>query len=266
MRPVQLEYRAGIAWLTLDRPGQRNSFDLAMAQALADGVAQLAAEPPRVVVLRSRGGHFSVGGDIHHFQALLDGSQQDQVAGVTQLLGAVNEAVLGLTRLPCPVLGLLEGAVAGFGLSLALACDLLIASENARLVLAYGGIGISPDGGGSWHLPRQLGLHRALAMALLDTPLTAAEAQRLGLVVQVVAPGELAAAGQAMAQRLACGSGAAQAASKRLLREGLERDLGAGLQAEQALFTQLSTQADFAEGVAAFRARRTPCFGAKTQG
>ncbi|WP_236179402.1 enoyl-CoA hydratase/isomerase family protein [Pseudomonas mosselii] len=184
--PVHVERCEGIAFLTLDQPQRRNSFDLSMAVALRDAVRGLALAPPKVVLLRSRGEHFSVGGDVHHFQQLLQRSPDARSAGVAQLVGAVNEAVLGLTDLPCPVLGLLNGAVAGFGLSLALGCDLLVAAEDARLVYAYGAIGITPDGGGSWHLPRHLGLHRALALALLNTPLSAQQAQALGLVVEVV--------------------------------------------------------------------------------
>ncbi|MDH0628090.1 enoyl-CoA hydratase-related protein [Pseudomonas mosselii] len=273
--PVHVERCEGIAFLTLDQPQRRNSFDLSMAVALRDAVRGLALAPPKVVLLRSRGEHFSVGGDVHHFQQLLQRSPDARSAGVAQLVGAVNEAVLGLTDLPCPVLGLLNGAVAGFGLSLALGCDLLVAAEDARLVYAYGAIGITPDGGGSWHLPRHLGLHRALALALLNTPLSAQQAQALGLVVEVVPADALpatglalarrlagaAAAAQTGARRLAGAAAAAQTGAKRLLRAGLEGDLASALDRERGVFVSLCASDDFAEGVEAFCERRPASFG-----
>ncbi|AMK30715.1 enoyl-CoA hydratase-related protein [Pseudomonas mosselii] len=259
--PVHVERCEGIAFLTLDQPQRRNSFDLSMAIALRDAVRGLALAPPKVVLLRSRGEHFSVGGDVHHFQQLLQRSPDARSAGVAQLVGAVNEAVLGLTDLPCPVLGLLNGAVAGFGLSLALGCDLLVAAEDARLVYAYGAIGITPDGGGSWHLPRHLGLPRALALALLNRPLSAQQAQALGLVVDVVSADALPATGLALARRLAGAAAAAQTGAKRLLRAGLEGDLASALDRERGVFVSLCASDDFAEGVEAFCERRPASFG-----
>ncbi|MFT0866462.1 enoyl-CoA hydratase/isomerase family protein [Pseudomonas sp. CAM1A] len=259
--PIHVERREGIAFLTLDQPQRRNSVDLPMAIALRDAVRGLAAQPPKVVVLCSRGEHFSVGGDVRYFQQLLQGPSNARSAGVAQLVAAVNEAVLGLTELPCPVLGLLNGAVAGFGLSLALGCDLLVATEDTRLLYAYGAIGITPDGGASWHLPRQLGLHRALALALLNQPVSAREALALGLVVDVVASDALQATGQALALRLAAAAVAAQTGAKRLLRVGMDGNLAAALDRERGVFVSVSGSDDFAEGVEAFCERRPPSFG-----
>lgn len=257
---VHVERQDEIAFLTLGNRERRNSFDITMATALLDAVRTLAAHPPKVVVMRSSAEHFSVGGDVQHFRQLLAGEQQACMKGVEQLVGAVNEAVLGITRLPCPVLGLLNGAVAGFGLSLALSCDLLIASEDTRLHYAYGGIGITPDGGGSWHLPRQLGLHRALALALLNGSLTACEARSLGLIMDVVASEHLQATGLRIAGRLVAGSSAAQAGAKALLRNGLLDGLPIALENERETFVRLSTSSDFDEGVRAFCMRRTASF------
>ncbi|MDH0646966.1 enoyl-CoA hydratase-related protein [Pseudomonas sp. GD03858] len=257
---VHVERSDGIALLTLDQPDRRNSFDQAMAVALRDAVRALASDLPRVLVLRSAGEHFSVGGDVRYFQQLLQAPRALRDEGVARLVGSVNEAVLALTELPCPVLGLLDGAVAGFGLSLALACDLLIASEDTRLIFAYGGIGITPDGGGSWHLPRHVGLHRALALALLNRPLSAHQAHAWGVLAEVVERERLQAAGLVMARDLAAGSATAQAATKRLLRSALGRDLASSLDAERALFVALAAGDDFAEGVDAFCQRRPASF------
>jgi 2-(1,2-epoxy-1,2-dihydrophenyl)acetyl-CoA isomerase len=257
---VRLEREGGLAFITLDRPHARNALDLEMGLALRDAVRALAAVPPRVLVLRSGGAHFMVGGDVRRFATLLDQSQVVCAEEIGQLIDAVHEAVTGLTRLPCPVLGLVGGSAAGFGVSLAMACDLLVAADDASFVLAYGAIGATPDGGASWHLPRRVGLQRALAIALLDPRLDAAQAREIGLVAEVVPAPQLAEAGLALARRLAAGPAAAQAGIKRLLREGLDTDLAAALDAERASFIAMSATPDFAEGVRAFCERRPAHF------
>ncbi|NBA97613.1 enoyl-CoA hydratase/isomerase family protein [Pseudomonas sp. R5(2019)] len=258
---VHLERQGALCFITLDRPATRNSFDLAMGLALRDAVRALVANPPRVVVLRSSSEHFMVGGDVHHFDALLNVSKAACAQELEQLISAVNEAVIGLTSLPCPVLGLISGSAAGFGMSLALACDILIAAENANFILAYSAIGATPDGGGTWHLARHLGLHRAMAIALLNSKVDATQARDIGLVAEVVETCELQLAGQVMAQRLANGAASAQAGIKRLLREGLNTDLRTALEAEKKSFIEMSATADFAEGVSAFCQRRKARFG-----
>ena len=257
---VRLEREGGLAFITLDRPQARNALDLAMGLGLRDAVRELAAAPPRVLVLRSSGAHFMVGGDVRRFDALLGESQAACTDEIGRLIDAVHEAVTGLTRLPCPVLGLAGGSVAGFGLALAMACDLLVAADDARLVLAYGAIGATPDGGASWQLPRRVGLQRALAIALLDPQLDAVQAREIGLVAEVVPAAQLAEAGLALARRLAAGPAAAQAGIKRLLRAGLDTDLATALDAEKASFLALSATPDFAEGVRAFCERRPARF------
>ncbi|WP_419204629.1 enoyl-CoA hydratase/isomerase family protein [Bordetella trematum] len=197
---VLLEHDGPIARLTLDRPASRNSLDLPLALALRDAVRSLEGDAaPRVLILRSSNAHFMAGGDVRRFDALLQDSPAACQAELARIIGAANDTVARLTRLPCPVIGLVGGSAAGFGLSLALACDLTLAAEDARFLFAYGAIGATPDGGASWHLPRRIGLQRALAMALLNTSLDAAQALAAGLVCQVVPAAELDAAGQRLA-------------------------------------------------------------------
>ncbi|MGQ5490353.1 enoyl-CoA hydratase/isomerase family protein [Thauera sp. AutoDN2] len=253
---VRLEREGGIAFITLDRPASRNSLDLAMGLALRDAVRALQAEPPRAVVLRSSGAHFMVGGDVRRFDALLQDSQQECAEEIGCLIDAVHEAVAGLTRLPCPVIGLVAGSAAGFGMSLAIACDILVAADDARFVFAYSAIGTTPDGGASWHLSRRVGLQRALAIALLNPQIDAAQAKDIGLVAEVVPVAQLQDSGLAMARRLADGPAAAQAGIKRLLRSGLNSDFAGALDAEKASFLAMSANADFGEGVRAFCERR----------
>ncbi|NVZ17630.1 MULTISPECIES: enoyl-CoA hydratase/isomerase family protein [unclassified Pseudomonas] len=259
---VQVERQGLIGFITLNRPETGNSVDLGMGLALRDAVRSLVVNPPSVVVLRSSGAHFMVGGDVRRFEALLNVSNAACADELETLISAVNEAVTGLTQLPCPVLALINGAAAGFGLSLALACDILVAADDASFLMAYSAIGATPDGGATWHLPRQVGLHRAMAIALLNPKLSAADAKAAGLVTEVVPRDELHTAGLAIAQRLADGPAAAHAGIKRLLRSGLDATLETALAAEKATFVAVSASADFAEGVAAFCQRRKTQFGA----
>ena len=259
---VRLERDGAIARIVLDRPAARNALDLPMARGLRDAVAAVAADPAaRALLIESSSAHFMVGGDVRRFNALLADGPQACRDEVDQIISAVHEAILGMAALPCPVIGLAGGAVAGFGFSLAMACDLLVAADDARFVLAYCAIGTTPDGGATWHLPRLLGLRRALAVALLNTPIDAPEALALGLACEVVPAAELHAAGQRLAERLAAGPAGAQAGIKRLLCAALDADLPTALAAERASFLTQAVEADFAEGVGAFSARRPPRFG-----
>lgn len=259
---VHLERQKSLAFITLNKPQTRNSFDRDMGIALRDVVRDLIANPPRVVVLRSSSAHFMAGGDVRHFDTLLEGPKAACAAELDYLISAVHEAIIGLTRLPCPVVGLINGSAAGFGLSLILACDLIVAAEDALFVMAYSSIGATPDGGGTWHLPRYVGLHRAMTIALLNPQLDAHQAKDIGLVTEVVPSVELQKAGLAIAQRLAAGPAAAQAGIKRLLREGLDRDLATALEVEKTTFIEMSATPDFREGVSAFCQRRKASFGA----
>lgn len=258
---IHLDVNDKIAVITLNRPAARNSLDLAMGLALRDAVAALQGRDVRAVVICSSGQHFMVGGDVKRFDALLQQSVSACTAEVDELITAVHQAVLGLVRLPCPVLGLINGSAAGFGMSLALACDLLLAADNARFVMAYGALGATPDGGATWHLSRRIGVQRAMAMALLNTQIDAEQARQLGLVMDVVPLSELQSQGMALAQRLASGPAQAQAGVKRLLHQGMQSDLETALDAERASFLALTETADFAEGVRAFCERRPPRFG-----
>ncbi|MCK9258133.1 MAG: enoyl-CoA hydratase-related protein [Azoarcus sp.] len=252
----------GVVFLTIACPATRNAIDLALAVALYRAVQAVESDPGvRVVVLRSSGAHFMAGGDVHRFGALLEGEPGVAHAEFDALLTTVHALVAALGRLPCPVLGLVRGTVAGFGWSLAMACDLLIAAADTRFMFAYGALGATPDGGASWHLPRTLGMQRALAMALLNTAMDAPAALAAGLVTEVVAADQLDECGMRTARQLARGPAFAQAQTKAMLRAAFDVDLASAMAREQATFAEAARTADFAEGVRAFLERRTPCFG-----
>jgi 2-(1,2-epoxy-1,2-dihydrophenyl)acetyl-CoA isomerase len=163
--------------------------------------------------------------------------------------------------MPHPVIARVHGAVAGFGLSLMCACDLAIAADDAYFTSAYRHIGLTPDGGATWTLPRIVGLRKAMEILLLGERFDASEALRLGLVNSVVSAPELDAAVDAVVKSLAEGPVTAIRNAKRLARASLDRTLSEQLQAEAASFAQCASTADFAEGISAFIAKRKARFG-----
>lgn len=255
--PLILEAGGPIATITLNRPAQLNALNIEMAEAFEAAVNQLAEQPDlRVIVLKGAGRGFMAGGDLGVIQrALTEGPQI-----VDQIMLPLHRGLIKLAELPQPVLASLHGPVAGAGLSVAMAADLAIASDDAKFTLAYARIGTSVDGSGSWHLPRLVGLRKALEIALLADTIDAQEALRLGLVNQVVLAADLAARTAALAERLAAGPTQAYGRIKRLLRESLDRTLPAQLDAEHAAFHESMKTTDFAEGIAAFRGKRKPDF------
>ncbi|MCA1972129.1 MAG: enoyl-CoA hydratase/isomerase family protein, partial [Caenispirillum sp.] len=168
--------------------------------------------------------------------------------------------LLTLRRQDAPVVAALHGAVAGAGMSLALACDLAVAAEDARFVFAYTAIGTTPDGSGSFFLPRLVGLRRAMEIALLGEPINAAHALELGLVSQVVPTVDLEAAALALAERLAAGPTAAYGRVRRLYERSFGATLADQLEAEREAFMASTRTRDFAEGCRAFTEKRRPQF------
>lgn len=243
-----------VAHIRFNRPKVLNAIDGAMAAAFLEACRAIAADGEvRAVVIGGEGRAFMAGGDIAQFR-------DDPAAIPTTLIGPMHEALQILTTLRAPVIASLQGAVAGAGMSLALACDLAIAAENTRFNLAYVNLGTSCDLGASWSLPRIVGLRRALEIALLSDSIDAAEALRLGLVNKVVTTDTLADETTRLAQRLAAGAPTGQGMLKRLLRDSYARDLPAQLQAEQSSFAACASTQDFVEAVAAFLEKRLPSY------
>jgi 2-(1,2-epoxy-1,2-dihydrophenyl)acetyl-CoA isomerase len=172
----------------------------------------------------------------------------------------VQTAIENIHRMPQIAVAAVHGAVAGFGLSIAAACDLVVAADSAVFASAYRHIGVTPDGGATWSLPRMVGLRRALAICLLGERFGAEEAERIGLVNRVVAAADLDAAIATIVGRLESGPHAALRNVKRLLRDSLERPLAVQLEAEARSFAQCAATPDFAEGIDAFLAKRPPRF------
>lgn len=258
---VRLDAADGVATLTLNRPQALNALNHDMARALRDAAERVENDGNvRAVVVRGAGPHFMAGGDIKTFHAMLAMPKSERLADFEEIIGLVHDAVTRLRRMEKPVVASVQGAVAGFGLSLMNACDLAIAADSAYFTLAYCHIGTSPDGGATWGLPRIVGLKHAMEIALLGDRFDAQRALALGLVNRIVPADELEAETTALAQRLASGPTAAYAKTKRLLNESLEHSLGEQLRAEQEAFAASTSTSDFAEGVQAFIEKRKAAF------
>jgi len=259
---VLLARDGSVATLTLNRPDALNALDPAMIDALIAHTAAVARDDSvRVVVLRGAGRHFMAGGDIRSFAERLAEAPAVRSEGFRRTIGRLHAAIENLHRMPHPVVGRVHGAVAGFGLSLMNACDLVVAADDSYFASAYRQIALTPDGGGSWALPRLVGLRKAMEIFLLGERFGAADALALGLVNRVVPAANLDAATNAMVQALATGPALALRNAKRLVRESLSRSLSEQLDAEASSFAACAGTADFVEGITAFLAKRPPQFG-----
>jgi 2-(1,2-epoxy-1,2-dihydrophenyl)acetyl-CoA isomerase len=261
---VLLQVTDGVATVTLNRPEALNALSDDMIGALVEVMTRVEVdEAVRCVVVRGAGDHFMAGGDIKGFHGRLAETPAERSAHFRAKIHKLHPAIAAMRRMPKPVVASLQGAAAGFGLSLALATDLAIASEDAYFTLAYCLIGTSPDGGSSYHLPRIVGLRKAMEIALLGERFNAETAQRLGLVNWVVPAGDLEAETTKLAARLAGGPGHALSQTKALLNASLGNALEAQLALEAESFASCAATEDFAEGVSAFIEKRSAKFQGK---
>ncbi len=262
MPDVVLVNRSGaVATVTLNRPQALNALDDAMLAALEEIFTRLEADPAvRAVIVTGAGEHFMAGGDIKMFSRSLDLPPAERRRQFEAVVHRVHPTVTAIRRMRAPVIAGVRGAAAGFGMSLVMASDLAIAAEDAYFTLAYSLIGTSPDGSGTYHLPRAVGMKRAMELALLADRFDAKTALQIGLVNRVVPAAELDAATTALAERLAQGPTHAYGNTKRLLNRALASTLESQLQAEAESFADCAATEDFAEGVRAFVEKRKPRF------
>jgi len=252
---VELDADAGVATVTLNRPDALNALTVPMKQALLAAFRRLEREKPiRAVVLTGAGRAFCAGQDLR--ERLEPGAAP---LGV-EVRERYNPIIRAMRGLPKPIVAAINGVAAGAGASLALASDIRIASETASFALAFGRVGLVPDSGATWFLPRLVGSARAAELALLNDPVSAPDALRLGLVGRVVAADQLALEAKAIAARLAAGAPKAIALTKRALDAAWDHDLDATLEYEAHLQDLAGRTKDHAEGMAAFIEKRQPRF------
>jgi 2-(1,2-epoxy-1,2-dihydrophenyl)acetyl-CoA isomerase len=252
---VRVDVADGVATITLARPSALNALDRPMKAALLAALRRVDRDAGvRAVILTGEDRAFCAGQDLKEPFGGDHPTLEDEVRD------RYNPLILAIRRLSKPVIGAINGVAAGAGCSLALACDIRLASDAASFVLAFGRIGLVPDSGASWFLPRLIGSARAAELALVGDALSAADAERLGLVSRVVAGDSLLAEARALAIRLAAGSPRAMALTKRALAYAETATLEEALANEAYLQGVAGRSADHAEGLAAFREKRPPRF------
>jgi 2-(1,2-epoxy-1,2-dihydrophenyl)acetyl-CoA isomerase len=255
MGDLRLEVEDGIATITLDRPDALNALTVSLKQELLGAFRSVARDRSvRVVVLTGAGRAFCAGQD------LKERLQPDAAPLAVELRERYNPIIRAMRALDQPIVGAINGVAAGAGASLAFACDVRIAAEGASFVLAFGRIGLVPDSGATWFLPRLVGPAKAAELALLGESLSAQDAERFGLVVRVVPADALAAEARGLASRLAGLAPQALALTKRAIERSWSVTLDEALEDEALRQGVAGATADHAEGMTAFLEKRPPRF------
>ncbi len=253
---ILLEKSGHIATLTLNRPDARNAIDLVMREEIVAALDEMEAdESTRVVIVTGAGEHFCAGGDVKTMQAKRHTAAEGRAR--VQLL---NRMVLRLVNFPKPTLAMVDGYAVGAGFNLALGCDLIVASDRARFGQVFSKIGLVPDGGGTYFLPRAVGPAKAKELIFTADIIDAEEALRLGLVNRVVPAGDLRQATLGLARRIAEGPPKALALAKYLLNRSANVDLPGALELEAFAQSHAITTEDHQEGLRAFFEKRPPKF------
>lgn len=251
-QPLDFQRRGQVAWLTLNRPDDANSIDAGLAQALLNAVKHIAADDSvRAVVITGAGRMFCAGGDIKAFVA-----GDDPAAALDAITAPLHDALERLVALDKPLVSLVNGPAAGAGFGLAMVGDLVIAARSAHFTSAYTAIGLTPDGGTSWFLPRLIGLRRATDLVLTNRRVGAEEAERIGLITSVVDDSELPTEGSKIAERLVEGAVGAMGRSRRLLNDGLARTFAEQLRTEARTIAQSASGSEAHSGISAFLKRQ----------
>jgi 2-(1,2-epoxy-1,2-dihydrophenyl)acetyl-CoA isomerase len=252
---VEVDAEARVATITLNRPEALNSLTVPMKQALLAAFRKVERDATvRAIVLTGAGRAFCAGQDLR------ERLQPDAAPLGVEVRERYNPIVRAMRGSSKPIVGAINGVAAGAGASLALACDIRIAADTASFALAFGRVGLVPDSGATWFLPRLIGDAHAAEMALLNEPIRAEEAARIGLIGRVVAADQLLAEATAVATKLAAGAPKAIALTKRALATTWDRDLEAALEYEAHLQDLAGRSKDHREGMAAFLEKRPPRF------
>ncbi len=255
---IQFEVTNGLARVCLNRPEANNALNSDMARDLAEVATQCAENPEiRAVLLCANGARFTTGGDLAFFASQ---SHEELPDILRRMIDDFHLAVARFTDLDAPVVCAVRGAAAGGGLGLLYCADIVIAAEDCRFALGFGALGLTPDGGNTWFLPRLVGPRRAAALFLQQRVLTGVEAEQWGLITQAVPDAQVDEVALAFAQQLANGPTRAFGGMRRLLRDTWSTSLTDQLAAERDSLIAAATTLDSAEGIAAFTAKRTPRF------
>jgi enoyl-CoA hydratase/carnithine racemase len=261
LETLQIEVDGPVGTLTLNRPDALNAMSPQLIGELQIAAAWLADRAPvRALIVTGSGRAFCAGGDVNWFKRGVEDPDADLPSEVRRGAEALHQAIVDFRRVPYPIIAAVNGPAAGAGMSLALSCDIRIASEDAFLAIAYGRIGASPDGGMTYFLPRVVGPAKALELALNDPNLDARAALEAGLVSEVVPADELMPRAREKAEKLAQKAPHYVRMAKKLLHESIEHSLTDHLQLERhGIADSMATQ-DLRRGVTAFFAGDEPQF------
>ena len=256
---IQLEMRGAVCLLTLNRPDRLNALNVQVANDFKAAVAAALEQGARAIVLTGSGRAFCAGGDLREMQeiAKTDGRSE---AFFDEPLRVLNDAILLIRKTPVPFIAAVNGVASGGGCNLALACDLVVAAESARFNQAFIKIGLTPDCGGTFMLPRLVGLKRATELLFTGDLVGARAAAEMGMINSVTTDGELMSTVMAMADKLAQAPTAAIAEIKMLLDASAANDLKTQLDLERKTQIDSGKTKDFVEGVSAFLEKRPPRF------
>jgi len=251
---IEFKLEGGIARLTLNRPDRLNSFTVQMHDEVADALSRLDAA--RVLIVTGAGRGFCAGQDLND-RAVAPGEKVDLGESVERYY---NPLIRRITTLPFPVIARVNGVAAGAGANIALACDIVVAARSAKFIQSFASIGLIPDSGGTWVLPRLVGQARALGLALTAEPLPAETAADWGLIWKAVEDEALDREVDALAERFAAAPTRGLARIKAMIRESWGHGLDQELDRQRDAMRELGFSDDYREGVAAFMAKRKPNF------
>lgn len=257
-----IDHQDGVTTLTMNRPKVLNALSLDMRHAMFDAMDRIEHDPKvRCVVLRGAGGNFMAGGDVKSFaEEHAPKPPGERAAYFERRVHSLHPMMMQMRRMKKPILASVEGAAAGAGMSFMMACDLAIAADTSIYRFSYSAIGASPDGSGSYHLPRIVGTRRAMELALLGDKFDAQTAHRYNLVNFLVAPEDIEAETQRLATRLANGPTQSYGSVKELIYASHANSFESQLAMEARNFGKCAATEDWVEGVTAFTEKRKPKF------
>jgi len=256
---IQLEMRGAVCLLTLNRPERLNALTVTVGKEFQSAVGEARERGARAIVLTGAGRAFCAGGDLREMQEIA-GREGRLEAFFEEPLRVLNDVILLIRNTPLPFIAAVNGAASGGGCNLALACDLVVAAEGARFNQAFIKIGLSPDCGGTFMLPRLIGWKRAAELMFTGDMVSAEQAWQMGMINSVVPDAELMPNVLALAERLANSPTAVIGQIKRLLEASANNDYGGQLELERKAQIESGQTKDFVEGVAAFLEKRPPRF------